>query len=51
LAALKCRQAELFGKSHTLAVRENWSSLADTLRELANLEEEFRTALLNHQAG
>lgn len=48
LAALKCRQAELFGKSHTLAVRESWSSLADTLQGLGNLEEEFRIALLNH---
>jgi len=51
LAALKYRQAELFGKSHTLAVRESWSFLADTLQGLVNLEEEFRTALLNHQAG
>jgi hypothetical protein len=48
LAALKCKQAELFGKSHTLAVRESWSSLADALQGLANLEDEFRTALLNH---
>ena len=48
LAALKCKQAELFGKSHTLAVRESWSFLADTLQGLANLEEEFRTALLSH---
>ena len=48
LAALKCKQAELFGKSHTLAVRESWASLADTLQGLAHIEEEFRTALLNH---
>jgi len=32
LAALKYKQAELFGKSHTLAVREIWFSLADTLK-------------------
>lgn len=51
LATLKYKQAELFGKSHTLAVREGWSSLADTLQGLANLEEEFRAALLNHKAG
>lgn len=48
LAALKCKQAELFGKSHTLTVRESWASLADTLQGLANIEEEFRAALLNH---
>lgn len=48
LAVLKYKQAELFGKSHTLAVRENWSCLADTLQELASIEEEFHTALLNH---
>jgi hypothetical protein len=51
LAALKCKQAELFGKSHTLTVRESWTSLAGTLQDLANVEEEFRTALLNHSAG
>jgi len=51
LAALKCKQAELFGKSHTLAVRESWASLADTLQGLADIEEEFRTALLNQSAG
>jgi len=49
LAALKYTQAELFGKSHTLAVREDWTSLADTLRALANIEEEFRTSLLKYQ--
>jgi hypothetical protein len=48
LAALKRKQAELFGRSHTLAVRENWADLADTLQELADVEEEFRTALLNY---
>ena len=48
LAALKRRQAELFGRSHTLAVRESWASLADTLHRLADIEDEFRTALLNH---
>ncbi len=51
LAVLKCKQAELFGKSHTLAVQESWSSFAETLQELANLEEEFRTVLLNHETG
>lgn len=45
LAALKRRQAKLFGRCHTLAVRKEWSSLADTLQELADVEEEFRVAL------
>lgn len=45
LAALKRRQARLFGRCHTLAVRKEWSSLADTLQELANVEEEFRASL------
>ena len=45
LAALKRRQAKLFGRCHTLAVRKEWSSLADTLQDLANLEEEFRVSL------
>lgn len=46
LAALKRRQAELFGKCHTLTVREDWSPLADVLQQLANEEEEFRANLL-----
>jgi hypothetical protein len=48
LATLKSKQAELLGKSHTLAVRENWGLLADTLQTLADIEEKFRIALLNH---
>jgi len=46
LAALKRRQAELFGRCHTLAAAKNWSSLADTLQQLADVEEEFRVTLL-----
>ncbi len=46
LAVLKVKQAELLGKCHTLAVRKNWTALADTLQELADVEEEFRTLLL-----
>ena len=46
LAQLKHTQAQLFGKGHTLAVREEWASLAGTLQRLADVEEEFRTTLL-----
>lgn len=45
LATLKRRQAELFGRCHTLAVAKNWSSLADNLQQLADVEEEFRVTL------
>jgi hypothetical protein len=45
LANLKHRQAELFGKSHTLAAREDWASLADALQGLADIEEQFRATL------
>lgn len=46
LAAWKDKQAQLFGRSHTIAVRESWALLADTLQELADTEEEFRARLL-----
>lgn len=45
LATLKRRQAEHFGRAHTLAVRKQWLSLADTLEEVAELEEELAAAL------
>lgn len=46
LAVLKRRQAELFGKCHTLAVCKKWSHLADTLQQLVDVEEEFHVSLL-----
>jgi len=46
LAALKRQQATLFGRCHTLAVRKDWPALADALQELADVEREFRDALL-----
>jgi hypothetical protein len=45
LAALKRRQAESFGRAHTLAVREEWVSLADTLENIASLEDDLADAL------
>lgn len=46
LANLKKKQAELFGKTHSLAVKEDWNAAADTLQQLAEVEENFRLALL-----
>lgn len=47
LYILKHKQARLFGKCHTLATKRAWPSLSDSLRELANTEEEFRYGLLS----
>lgn len=46
LANLKRKQAELFGKTHSLAVKEDWNAAADTLQQLAEVEESFRLTLL-----
>jgi hypothetical protein len=46
LASLKERQSELFGAAHTLAMRRDDTSLANTLTELAGAEQQFRAALL-----
>lgn len=47
LALLKRRQAELFGKCHTLAVAKEVKPLAETLQELAEVEDEFSSKLLS----
>ncbi len=47
LAAHKRRQALLFGRSYTLAVRNDWPGLAETLHELAEAEDAIRTTLLS----
>jgi hypothetical protein len=46
LAALERRQAEVFGRCHTLAVRADWAGLADGLERLTGSEEELRARLL-----
>jgi hypothetical protein len=46
LAELKARQAELFGRCHSLAVYGKWTAVADTLQQLADDEEEFQGVLL-----
>lgn len=45
LAALKGRQAVRFGRAHTLAVRKAWAPLAETLEEIAAIEDELGAAL------
>lgn len=47
LATLKRKQAQLFGKSHSLAMRADWKSLAQTLEEFADAEDKFRVSLLS----
>lgn len=46
LAELKRQQAKLFGEAHTFAVAKNWDGLGKILKELAEVEEKFKTALL-----
>lgn len=46
LASLKRRQAKLFGRCHTLAVAKEWTLLAESLKELAEIEEDFKSKLL-----
>jgi hypothetical protein len=46
LVSLKERQSALFGAAHTFAMHRNDAALADTLVELASVEERFRAALL-----
>lgn len=46
LSFLKLEQARLFGKSHTLAVTEDWPRVADTLELIADIEDKFRLNLL-----
>jgi hypothetical protein len=46
LVSLKERQSALFGAAHTFAMRRDDAALADTLAELAGVEEQFRAALL-----
>ncbi|MCC7367113.1 MAG: hypothetical protein IT306_01750 [Chloroflexi bacterium] len=45
LSRLKEQQAALFGRSHTLLVRQDWIRLAEQLTELAHVEDEFQEAI------
>lgn len=45
LAALKRKQARVFGKCHSLAMLEKWPLLADALQQLADIEENIQTEI------
>ena len=47
LAGLKEKQAELFGLLQSFAVQRKWTHVADTLGQLADVETEFRDALIS----
>lgn len=47
LARLKEKQAEIFGALQTFAVQKKWPRLADSLEQLAQVETEFRDALVS----
>jgi hypothetical protein len=47
LARMKEKQAELFGVLQALAVQRKWTRVADSLEELAQVETEFRDALIS----
>ena len=47
LAALKQKQAELFGALQSSAVQRKWTHVADSLEQLAQVETEFRDALFS----
>ncbi|HEV2120847.1 MAG TPA: hypothetical protein VGS11_12195 [Candidatus Bathyarchaeia archaeon] len=47
LARMKEKQAELFGASQTFAVLKKWARVADSLEQLAQVEAEFRDALIS----
>ncbi len=46
LAGLKREQSELFGKCQAQAVERKWMRLAQSLQQLADVESQFRKALL-----
>jgi hypothetical protein len=47
LSELKQKQARLFGKSQTLAMKKDWQGLGKTLKQLAEVEEEIKKAILS----
>ena len=51
LARLKAEQARLFGRAHTLFVRQDWPGTADTLTALAAAEDELRDLLVGSADG
>ncbi|PIS38630.1 MAG: hypothetical protein COT34_02640 [Candidatus Nealsonbacteria bacterium CG08_land_8_20_14_0_20_43_11] len=47
LSRLKYQQSKIFGTAHTHAVDKDWSSLTKAFLNLAEVEEQFKNALLN----
>ena len=45
LSSFKGDQADLFGRCHVWAARRDWSAVADGLRQVAEVEDAFRSAL------
>ncbi|MNI01356.1 hypothetical protein D3C73_541950 [compost metagenome] len=45
LAKIKLRQAEVFGRCHTLAVHGDWHTVGEVLSDLAELEDKFQDSL------
>lgn len=50
VAALKREQARLFGRSHTLLVRQDWHGSANALTDLAAVEDQIRGHLIRKAA-
>lgn len=46
LAAIKIKQSKLLGQCQVAAVAQNWPTVVGYLKELAELEKEFKTTLL-----
>jgi hypothetical protein len=47
LAGVKEKQAELFGALQSSAVQRKWTHVADALEQLAQVETEFRDAIIS----
>ncbi len=47
LAGMKEKQAEIFGALQSFAVQRKWTHVADSLEQLAQVETEFREALIS----
>lgn len=47
MAELKGRQSHLFGQCQAYAVERRWKQVAESLTELANVETEFRDAIMS----
>ncbi len=51
LSDLKIKQAKLFGKCQSLAMREEWRRVGDALEEYAEVENRVRNVIMNPEIG